>query len=176
MFRQLLATPRRFALVAVVAFGLLSLVATPSTFARSTPKTSAAPLNAQMQRIVELVNQQRRQAGLAPVSVNPTLMSCAQQYSSVQAGMGRLSHTGPDGSTPGQRLRRCGYNWRHFGENLAAGYVNADEVVAAWMASPGHRKNILNPRVREIGLGYTNRADDPNYYYDYYVMELGIRR
>ncbi len=139
-------------------------------------KPTRARLNAEMQRIVELVNLRRAEAGIGPVTVDPVLMSCAQQYSETQAAMGRLSHTGPDGSTPGQRLRRCGYNWRHFGENLAAGYVNADEVVAAWMASPGHRKNILNPRVREIGLGYTHRPNDPNYYYDYYVMELGVRR
>jgi uncharacterized protein YkwD len=167
----------RLARFAILAFVLTSILL-PLQPAAAAPDTKAANarLNSQMQRIVELVNARRAEAGIGPVAVDPVLMSCAQQYSETQAAMGRLNHTGPDGSTPGQRLRRCGYNWRHFGENLAAGYVNADEVVAAWMASPGHRKNILNPRVREIGLGYTNRADDPNYYYDYYVMELGIRR
>lgn len=137
---------------------------------------ATARLNSKMQRIVELVNIRRAEAGIAAVAVDPVLMSCAQQYSETVAAMGKLSHTSPDGSTPGQRLRRCGYNWRNFGENLAAGYADADQLVAAWMASPSHRKIILNPKVREIGLGYTNRASDPNYYYDYYVMETGTRR
>lgn len=137
---------------------------------------SGARLSREMQQIIALINQRRAEAGIAPVYVNGVLMACAQQYSQVQAAQGSINHTGPDGSTPGQRLRRCGYNWRHFGENLAAGYVDPNELVAAWMASPGHRKNILNPKVREIGLGYTHRADDPGYYYDYYVMLVGVRR
>jgi uncharacterized protein YkwD len=167
----------RLTRIAILVLALFALVVPlQSAAASSGARQSSASLNSQMQRVVELVNQRRAENGIGPVRVDPVLMACAQQYSEIQAAMGRLSHTGPDGSTPGQRLRRCGYQWRHFGENLAAGFVDADELVAAWMASPGHRKNILNPRVREIGLGYTQRANDPNYYYDYYVMELGIRR
>lgn len=132
--------------------------------------------SATLQRIVELINLRRREARLAPLTVHQTLAACAQQYSEVQAAQGGINHTGPDGSTPGQRLSRCGYRWKHYGENLAAGYVSAEEVVAAWMASPGHRRNILSAKVREIGLGHTYRANDPGQYYDYYVMEAGTRK
>jgi uncharacterized protein YkwD len=172
---------RRVRLLIIVAISLFTLIA-PTHFAaaQSVAQPAAATKNVQlspqMTRIVELVNQRRSEAGLAPVTVHPTLMTCAQQYSEVQASLGRIDHTGPDGSTPGQRLTRCGYRWKHYGENLAAGYVDADEVMAAWMASPSHRRNILNPKFREIGLGFAHRDDDPSQYFDYYVMELGTRK
>lgn len=129
-----------------------------------------------MERIVVLVNQHRAAAGLTPVTFSPTLGACAQRYSAVIAAQGGLSHTGPDGSTPGQRLTRCGYRWKHYGENLAGGYYTANEVVTAWMNSAGHRRNIMNPKLREIGLGYTHLESDPGRYFDYFVMELGLQR
>ncbi len=155
---------------------ILSALGMPSHTTFAAPNQSQARQSAIMQRIVELINQRRREARLAPLAVHHTLTTCAQQYSGVQANQGGINHTGPDGSNPGQRLTRCGYRWRHYGENLAAGQVSAEEVVAAWMASPGHRRNILNAKVREIGIGHSHRAGDPNHYYDYYVMAVGTRK
>jgi uncharacterized protein YkwD len=103
-------------------------------------------------------------------------MACAQRYSEVQAAQGAINHTGPDGSNPGQRLTRCGYRWRHYGENLAAGFTTPEEVVGAWMNSASHRRVLLHSKVTEIGLGHTNRPNDPGQFYDYYVMEVGIRK
>jgi uncharacterized protein YkwD len=163
---------RRSLLVVLALFGFCSFVV-PQSAAHATARP---PLNSQLQRVVDLVNQRRHEAGLAPVTIHPVLMSCAQQYSEVQAAQGAISHTGPDGSKPGQRMTRCGYRWRVYGENLAAGFSNPDELVAAWMNSPGHRKVILLPRVREIGVGHTHRADDPSYYYDYHVLLVGLRK
>lgn len=164
-----------FALVLFFAVVALSSPAV-STFAAPAARPTKPVLSAQMQRIVDLVNIRRREAGLRPLSVHPTLMTCAQQYSDVQASRATISHTGPDGSTPGQRLSACGYRWKHFGENLAAGYVSAEEVVDAWMKSPGHKRVILHAKVSEIGLGYAHRDNDPGQYYDYYVMAVGIRK
>lgn len=161
---------RRIALLCALIFSVLSVV----TPVRS---VAAAPLaNPMLQRVVELVNQRRAEAGLAPVTVNVSLMSCAQQYSEVQSMQAGISHTGPDGSNPGQRLTRCGYRWRYYGEDLAAGFNNADAVMNAWMNSPSHRKVIMNPKYKEIGLGYAYRADDPGQYFDYIVMEMGTRK
>jgi uncharacterized protein YkwD len=123
-------------------------------------------------RIVELVNQQRAVAHLAPVTMNETWMAEAQRFSGVQASLGYLSHRGVDGTTAGQRLTRAGYRWRFYGENLAAGFETPDQVVAAWMASPGHRANILTALATEIGVGHTFRPDDPARYFDYWAVEL----
>lgn len=167
---------RSFSIFALLLTAIALFAPTYAAVAAPASQPAGAQLSADMNRIVELINLRRREAGLAPVVVDGTLMACAQQYSEVQASQGGINHRGPDGSTPGQRLSRCGYRWKHFGENLSAGYANPDELVAAWMASPGHRKNILNGKVVEIGLGYTRRSDDPARYYDYYVMEVGVRK
>jgi uncharacterized protein YkwD len=168
---------RRFAFLLAFLFVLMGYV-TPASSAMAAPKTgsSKARVSAQMLQIVELVNIRRREAGLRPLSVHPTLMACAQRYSEVQAAQGAINHTGPDGSNPGQRLTRCGYRWRHYGENLAAGFTTPEEVVGAWMNSASHRRVLLHSKVTEIGLGHTNRPNDPGQFYDYYVMEVGIRK
>jgi uncharacterized protein YkwD len=64
-----------------------------------------------------------------------------------------MSHTGSDGSSPFDRIRRYGYNYRRAAENVAAGYSSAQDVMRGWMNSSGHRANILNPRYRDIGIG-----------------------
>lgn len=167
---------RRFSLFLAICFGLISLIAPTRPVLAADARSTSAAANAQIQRIVDLVNQRRKEAGLAPVTVNATLTSCAQRYSEVQASQGTINHTGPDGSNPGQRLKRCGYSWKHYGENLAAGYIDAQEVMTAWMNSPGHRKNIMNGKLKEIGIGFAHRDNDPGAYFDYYVMELGTRK
>lgn len=167
---------RRFGLLFAICLGCITLIAPPRAALAVDMRSSSAAANAQIQRIVELVNQRRQEAGLAPVRVNATLASCAQQYSDVQAAQSAINHTGPDGSNPGQRLKRCGYTWKHYGENLAAGYVDANEVMTAWMNSPGHRKNIMNGKLKEIGIGFAHRDNDPGQFFDYYVMELGTRK
>ena len=168
---------RRYAFLLAFLFALMGFV-TPASSATASAKSGASKVavSAQMQQIVELVNNQRRKAGLRPLSVHPTLMTCAQRYSEVQAAQGAINHTGPDGSNPGHRLTRCGYRWRHYGENLAAGFVTPEEVVTAWMNSASHRRVLLHSKVTEIGLGYTYRQNDPGRFYDYYVMEVGIRK
>lgn len=167
---------RRFGLLLALCLSCLSLMTPARAALAADTRSGSAAANAQIQRIVELVNQRRKEAGLAPVRVNATLASCAQQYSEVQAAQGAINHTGPDGSNPGQRLKRCGYAWKHYGENLAGGYVDAGEVMTAWMNSPSHRKNIMNGKLKEIGIGFTHRENDPGQFYDYYVMELGTRK
>lgn len=127
-------------------------------------------------RVVELVNAQRAAVGRPPVVLNMTLLVEAQRFSEVQARLGRLSHSGDDNSTLMDRLRRAGYPYRFCAENLAAGQASPDAVVVAWMASPGHRANILHPQAQEIGIGFTMRADDPAGLVRYWTMELGRNR
>jgi len=132
-------------------------------------------LPADVQPMVRLINQHRTAAGLAALPEHSILAACADRYSEQLAEQGRLSHIGTDGSNAGTRLHRCGYQWRHYGENLAAGQHDAAEAVAAWMASPSHRRIIMSPKLREIGVGYTYRENDPARYVEYYVLMFGTR-
>jgi uncharacterized protein YkwD len=107
----------------------------------------------ELQRVLDLTNAERTSRGLAPLTHNPLLGQAAQSHSQDQANMRTLTHTGSDGSNPGERITRTGYSWRTWAENAAAGYRSADEVMEGWMNSSGHRANLLNPKVTEIGLG-----------------------
>jgi uncharacterized protein YkwD len=108
-----------------------------------------------------LVNAERVDRGLARLDANPKLATAARRYAGDLVDGGYFSHTGRDGSDVGRRLRRVGYvpNDRAWtvGENLAWGtgvLATPAAIVRAWMNSPGHRANVLDPRYREIGLGF----------------------
>ena len=129
------------------------------------PQTSAESL-----QILALVNNERTSRGLVPMRLNGSLNDAAQAHSAVQASVGSIFHIAPDGSNPGQRIARTGYQFSTWGENVAAGYRNATAVMAAWMRSPGHCRNILNPAFTELGVGYVKRDNDPSRYFDYWTQ------
>lgn len=62
-----------------------------------------------------------------------------------------FSHTGLDGSQPSDRIDRAGYVWSTCGENIAKGQTSIEEVVAGWLKSPGHCKNIMNANFTQMG-------------------------
>lgn len=105
-------------------------------------------------RVLELVNQQRTQRGLRALTLSQELDTAADRYSQDMAVNNYFSHTGRDGSNPGDRIARTGYEGNTWGENIAAGYDTAEAVVNGWMNSSGHRANILNGNFTHMGLGY----------------------
>jgi uncharacterized protein YkwD len=146
----------------------LAMAATllPGAGLRSTAQ--AAPnmlIDPESQKVVELTNQQRASQGLAPLTVNELLVTAAAGHSTDMATNNFMSHTGSDGSNPGQRITRAGYSWRTYGENVAAGYSTAQSVMDGWMNSSGHRANILNPAFTEIGVAV---RENPNSTYRFY--------
>jgi uncharacterized protein YkwD len=80
-----------------------------------------------------------------------------------------MSHTGSDGSSPGDRITAAGYSWSAYGENVAYGYGTPESVMAAWMASPGHRQNILDCGFKEIGVGLAQPGS-------YWTQDFGTPR
>lgn len=83
-------------------------------------------------------------------------------------------HVGPDGSEPGERMLRQGYRWRAAAENIAAGQRSVAEVMAGWVASPGHYANLVNPAYRHVGLGHATSS--AGVYGDYWVQNFGRGR
>ena len=117
--------------------------------------------------VVDLVNQERANVGLSPLTLNAALSTAALRHSQDMSTNNFFSHTGSDGSSFVERIVRAGYtNMVTGGENIAAGYVSPSAVVSAWMNSTGHRANILNPNYRDIGVGYVYEPNDayPNGY------------
>jgi uncharacterized protein YkwD len=114
-------------------------------------------------RVLALVNAargesrrcgRRRQDAVPPVTLSRALTEASQRHADDMAGPGAFDHRGSDGSQPPERVSRTGYRWRATGENIAAGQVSADEVVASWLASPGHCTNVMGPQFTEMGVAY----------------------
>ena len=89
-----------------------------------------------------------------PVSWSANLAMAAYLHSEDMALNNFFSHTGADGSTPGQRISRQGYPWRTYGENIAVGYPTVSAVIQGWLGSEGHCRNLMDPAFTEIGAGY----------------------
>jgi uncharacterized protein YkwD len=102
--------------------------------------------------VVDLVNEERESAGCSPVSVDAQLAEAAHEHAQDQAETEQMSHTGSDGSTPGERATRAGYEWSSIGENVAWGTTSPERVMEMWMESPHHRENILNCDYEHIGV------------------------
>ena len=120
----------------------------------------------------DLVNAARAAAGVSPVTIHGGLNAVAEGHSNYQAQRKKMSHTGSNGSNAGQRITAQGYSWRTYGENVAAGQGDCPTVVTAWMNSAGHRANILNPAVTEIGVGAVTSTDGVIYW----TMDLAAQR
>lgn len=136
--------------------------------AHSTP--AAAPTASGATALVaQLVNAERAKQGCAPLTVNAKLTQAAQAHSADMAAHANMSHTGSDGSSPGDRITAAGYAWSSYGENVAYGYSTPASVMAAWMNSPGHRANILNCSFKDIGVGLAQPGN-------YWTQDFGTPR
>ncbi len=108
-----------------------------------------------------LINRERAAHGERALRPNARLARAAQTHSASMAFGDYFEHVGPGGVTPLARMRAVGYISSsrvgyEVGENIAWGTLwlaSPRAIVAAWMASPGHRANILDPRFRETGIG-----------------------
>jgi uncharacterized protein YkwD len=118
-----------------------------------------ASTSAQAGAVLSLVNDERSKAGCGAVSIDAKLTTAAQRHSEDQAEHDNMSHTGSDGSTVGDRLDRAGYSWSTYGENVAMGYTTPEAVMQGWMNSDGHRRNILNCDVTQMGLASAKKGD-----------------
>jgi len=111
-------------------------------------------------RVLELTNIERSKLGFSSLTFNTQLLNAAANHSQNMALQDFFSHTGKDGSSLASRISATGYQFSAAAENIAAGSSTPEQVVSSWMNSSGHRANILNPNLQEIGIGYYFLADD----------------
>jgi len=111
--------------------------------------------------IVAYTNYVRAQYGLEPLTVNAALSNAALYHAQNMASQYCMSHV-LDGLDGGDRLRAFGYEWTCWAENIASNYGYDDpaqEAMVAWINSPRHLQNILDPNVTEIGVGIAVSED-----------------
>jgi uncharacterized protein YkwD len=135
------------------------------------------------ERVLSLVNEARSRqrrcgaqsfATVKPLTLNAKLGRAALLHSQDMATHSFMAHEGDDGSTPEQRVTRVGYQWAAVGENVAAGAGTAEEVMADWLASPGHCANIMGAQYRELGIAFAVNSHDN--YGVYWTMSLAAPR
>ncbi|WP_034672134.1 SH3 domain-containing protein [Ectobacillus panaciterrae] len=135
---------------------------TPTTTSPTTPTqptnppaaTTTGQLSAYELKVVELTNAERTKAGLPTLQIDMNLSKVARMKSEDMLKNNYFSHTSPTYGSPFDMMRSNGITYRSAGENIAMGQRTPEEVVNAWMNSPGHRANILNNSFTHIGVGY----------------------
>ncbi len=160
---------------ALIAGALVLAAVVPAPAAAATNERCSAatliPTNANMSRIrtatLCLINVERRRRGRASLRRSRQLEKAAKRFSASMVRLGFFDHVSPQGSTLTSRVRggtrylsRRVRRWA-LGENLAWGssyYATPKEIVRSWMQSPGHRRNILQPRFRHVGIGVVTGA------------------
>ena len=112
-----------------------------------------------------LLNAERRRRGLGPLLPDGALRAAAVAHSLDMARRDYFEHDTPEGVKPWMRIARTGYRSSLVGENLAWGEgakSTPAHALKLWMASPGHRENLLEPRYTQVGIGLAFDAPDPD--------------
>lgn len=117
--------------------------------------TQAAAMESQ---VVNIVNRERTQRGLKPLTSNWQLARVARYKSEDMYRNNYFSHQSPVYGSPFDMLRSFGIRFTAAAENIAKGQTTAQSVMNTWMNSAGHRANILNGNFTEIGVGYVNHG------------------
>ena len=162
-----------------------SALATPAVAAPSSSGRSAS-YDSLETGIVSEINTLRRRHGLAPLRVSRPLTLAAEAHGGAMATRGFFSHTSGDGTPFWKRIERyygsSGYGLWSVGENLAwaAPSIDAATTVRMWMNSPGHRRVLLTPKWREVGLAAVRVQAGPGVYggrpVTVVTADFGVRR
>lgn len=108
-----------------------------------------------------------------PVKWNSSLATAALAHSSDMARQSYFSHQGRDGREVSDRAKHAGYRYLGIGENIAAGQKSADEVMAGWLASPGHCANIMDRWFTEMGSAYALGGGGRDNNHPYWTQVFG---
>ena len=151
----------RLLLVWLLVLAGCSSPAGPSSVEAGTPASSSAA-----SALALLTNAERRQAGLPALAMSQSLMRAAQLHADQMASMGQMAHSLPGARypEPQDRLAAVGYRWQAYAENVAYGQGSPASAMSSWMGSSGHRANILNPGLTEIGAAVANGSDGRPYW------------
>lgn len=149
---------------------------TPTVIRVATVTPTTKPdLNDFVRRVVERTNSYRSQNGCQPLTLESRLTQAAQKHAEDMANSDYFSHTGLNGSTPWDRITATGYTYSTAAENIFAGAGTPEEAVDGWYDSEGHRKNMLNCDLEQIGVGYYYLENDTGNvnYHTYWVQVFG---
>jgi uncharacterized protein YkwD len=124
--------------------------------------------------LVDAMNQARQENGLAPLQTDQRLLNSSATHARDMAQRNYFSHFTPEGWDAGLRIYGWGYpRSAGIGENIAGGHPDPWSVVQGWLASPGHRANLLNPAYKTVGAGHYYQPGST--YVNYWVGHYGTQ-
>lgn len=134
---------------------------------------ASASASATAKEVLAIINAARADAGCPPLKLNSKLMAAARVHANNMAKKDFFGHANKDGSKFSNRVKKQGYRYKMVAENIAAGQATARAAAYGWLQSPGHRRNILNCKMKDTGIAVAYQADDkpmmgnskPFYYY-----------
>ncbi|MGC4379429.1 CAP domain-containing protein [Fictibacillus sp. Mic-4] len=122
-------------------------------------------------QVISLVNKERSKQGLAPLKDNASLDKTATLKAEDMRDKNYFDHNSPTYGDPFQMMKQFGINYSRAAENIAAGQKDAQDVMDSWMKSPGHRANILDPNLKEIGIGYATGGSYGTYWVQQFITK-----
>ncbi len=129
----------------------------------SVEKTADTKEARYVDEVIRFINVERKKAGLSEFVTNDKLNRAAETRAKETTV--KYDHVRPDGKTCYTALTEHGIAFSTAAENIAAGQPTPEDVVKAWMDSSGHRKNILNPKLNKMGVGYCEINGGYRYYW-----------
>ncbi|KAG7381556.1 hypothetical protein PHYBOEH_010874 [Phytophthora boehmeriae] len=134
--------------------------------------TSSGLSTSEMADMLGRINAYRAQNGLSALTIDYRLVAAAQLHSQDQANQCTMTHAGSNGSKMVDRIKAQNYNYNVAAENVAAGQTSVESVMTSWWNSPGHRANILNKNVVNVGFALAKNNGCSNYA-TYWTQDFG---
>lgn len=106
--------------------------------------------------LLEATNKKRAEGGLTPLNINPALDKAAQAKADDMKAKNYWAHDTPDGRKPWDFIPKAEYDYKKAAENLAYGFSDSSSTVSGWMNSAGHRKNLMDNDLADVGFGIVN--------------------
>ncbi|WP_298441020.1 CAP domain-containing protein [uncultured Ferrimonas sp.] len=157
---------------------------TPPTPAPTpTPPAPVVGCNDELTPLLQAVNAARAAGqhcgsdwypAVPALSAHAQLQQAALGHSANMANYDFFDHTDLDGHSVADRVNAQGYQWRAVGENIAAGYGSVDAVMAGWLASPGHCRNIMSANYQQLGLACVSNSSSR--YHQYWTQVFASPR
>ncbi|WP_457945610.1 SafA/ExsA family spore coat assembly protein [Caproiciproducens sp. LBM24188] len=129
----------------------------------------ASPLAAYETEVIRLTNLERTKRGLPALTTNWQLSRVARYKSQDMINKNYFSHNSPTYGSPFTMMQSFGLKFSAGGENIAYGQRTPQEVVNAWMNSPGHRANILSTAYTQIGVGAAKKSNGTLYWTQQFI-------
>jgi uncharacterized YkwD family protein len=123
-------------------------------------------------QVVKLVNAERGKRGLHMLTTAANVSNAARVKAQDMVNKKYFSHTSPTYGSPFNMMENMGIRFSAAGENIAMGQRSAQEVMTAWMNSPGHRANILNPSYTVIGVGAAKTSSGTLYWVQEFIKPM----